>query len=123
MSIMWRLGLKKITIKDALRTVYAIKHFLREYADRPFIIGKTDNPKRRDNEHDQKGYLIFEIIFTHPSLDAIDEMEKCVIRYFKITETTEDDIANVKDGGAGKRSENNMYYIYVAIKTKNNETN
>lgn len=61
-------------------------------------------------------YPIFKVVFSHPSLDVIDKMEKCVIRYFKITEATEDDIVNVKDGGAGRRTRSAMYYIYITIK-------
>lgn len=123
MVILKAISAKKITIQEVLEVVNKIEDLLKEYENTPFTIGKTDNRNRRDDEYDSKGYLIFEVVFSHPSLDAIDEMEKCLIRYFKIEETTADDITNVKDGGAGRKSDSLMYYIYVAIKTNDNENN
>lgn len=114
---------KKTTIEEALATVNKIEDLLKGYKNTPFIIGKTNNPNQRDDAYDLKEYHIFEVVFSHSSLYAIDEMEKCLIRYFKIEETTADDITNENDGGAGRKTDSLMYYIYVAIKTNNNENN
>lgn len=114
---------KKSTIEEALATVNKIEYLLKGYKNTPFIIGKTNNPNQRDDAYDSKEYHIFEVVFSHSSLYAIDEMEKCLIRYFKIEETTADDITNENDGGAGRKTDSLMYYIYVAIKTNNNENN
>ena len=123
MAILNELDAREITIKKALATISKIENILKEHENTPFIIGKTDNPKQRDASYDSKKYHIFEIVFSDSSLGAIDEMEKCLIRYFKVEGTTADDITNENDGGAGRKSDSLMYYIYVAVKTSNNENN
>ena len=105
--------MQKTTIEEALATVNKIEDLLKGYKNTPFIIGKTNNPNQRDDAYDLKEYHIFEVVFSHSSLYAIDEMEKCLIRYFKIEETTADDITNENDGGAGRKTDSLMYYIYV----------
>lgn len=122
-AILKGLSAKEITIQKALAAVNKVENILKEHENIPFIIGKTDNPNQRDDAYKSKGYHIFEAVFSDSSLDAIDEMEKCLIRYFKIEETTADDITNVNDGGAGRKSESPIYYVYIAIKTNNNEDN
>lgn len=123
MAILKTISAKEVTIQEVLEVVNRIEELLKGHENTPFKIGKTGDCNRRDNEYDSKGYLIFEVVFSHPSLDAIDEMEKCLVRYFKIEETTKNDIVNVNDGGAGKKSKSLMYYIYVTFKTNNNENN
>ena len=103
--------------------VHRIENLLKEYVGRPFKMGKTDNPKQRTYKYANEGYSILKIVFEHPCLDVIDDMEKYLIRYFEIKEATCDDITNVNDGGAGRKSESFRYYIYVTIKTNNNEHN
>ena len=123
MAILNELDAREITNTGALGVIDRVEQLLDEYRNTPFVIGKTDDPNRRENEYALKDYSIFKVVFSHPSLDAIDEMEKCLIRYFKIEETTADGIINENDGGAGRRSEGLMYYIYVAIKPNDNEHN
>ena len=123
MAILNKLDAREITNKEALVVIDRVEQLLDEYRNCSFVIGKTDNPKQRDDAYESKEYRIFEIVFSDASLGAIDEMEKCLIRYFKIEGTTADDITNENDGGAGRKSDSLMYYIYVAIKTSNNENN
>jgi hypothetical protein len=118
MAILRNLDEREITDKEALVVIDRVEQLLDEYRNCSFVIGKTDNPNRRENEYALMDYPIFKVVFSHPSLDVIDKMEKCVIRYFKITEATEDDIVNVKDGGAGRRTRSAMHYIYITIKKK-----
>lgn len=118
-----RLRSNGVTEAEVSVVVHRIEDLLKEHVGRPFKIGKTDNPKKRTYKYANEGYSILKTVFEHPCLDVINDMEKYLIHYFEIKEATNDDIINENDGGAGRRSDSimHMHYIYITIKTTNNE--
>ena len=116
MALMYNLNAKGITEKEVSEVIRQLISIIKEYPNKGFKIGKTDDPERRENEHKNEGSSIFKIVFGNPSLEIVDDMERFLIRYFDTKEDTEENLANQKDGGGGRRSDKNMYYNYVIIK-------
>ncbi len=123
MSLQEKLRSNGVSQAEILEVVQRIEKLLKVYIDKPFKIGKTDNPQQRVYEYTNEGHSIFKTVFEHSCLEVIDDMERYLICYFDLKGTTTDDIINVNDGGGGRRTESPTYYIYVNIKTDNNENN
>lgn len=93
-----------------LRSIGKIKSFLSDNVE--FKIGKTSDWERRKCEYQTEGYTNFHIIAECSTLEEVDKLETDLIDFFRNYSTCK----NENDGGGGKTSESDVYYIYLATK-------
>ena len=93
-----------------LRSIAKIKSFLSDNVE--FKIGKTDDLERRESQYKSEGYTNFYVITKCTTLEEVDKLETDLIAFFRNYSTCK----NENDGGGGKTSESEKYYIYLVTK-------
>jgi len=99
-----------------LRAISSIHKILEEKKIYSFKIGKTNDPERRQNEHKQKGYSLFEIIRNCDSIQEMNDLESKLIKHFQIKENCGliyQDVENERNGGGGNIGKNINYCVYI----------
>lgn len=93
-----------------LRAIATVNSVLKDNIE--FKIGKTSDWERRKCEYQTEGYTNFHIIAECSTLEEVDKLETYLIDFFRNYSTCK----NENDGGGGKTSESDVYYIYLATK-------
>lgn len=97
-----------------VRAIVKINALLKDEKIEKFKIGKTDDLKRRLKEHEKDGYTEIYLIAECNSLEEVNKLETELINFYK--NKTTPNCANKHEGGNGRISESEKYYIYVVTK-------
>lgn len=101
----------EMTVKAA-RAINTIRNLLQEDSVVGFKIGKTDDCDRREKEHAEDGFLIFFPLAECDSLEEANQLESKLISIY----SSDCRCKNERDGGGGRMSISDKYYIYVVVK-------
>ena len=94
-----------------LRSIAKIKSILNGKVE--FKIGKTDDWERRKCQYEVEGYPHFYIIAECKTLEEVNKLEIDLISFFKKSHPI---CMNENEGGGGRTSESEKYYIYLVTR-------
>lgn len=92
----------------------AVSRIKQDYKAAKFKIGITNNPELRHKHSTYAKYHAMFVLYQTDTRDHVEEMERSLIRLFWEVSG----LANERGGGAGRKSQP-PYYLYVAVRRKN----